>query len=175
MFVKAQDRDRKFSDVLVWAEGSGLQGCSAGSFDSNPDLYHQPDNCPHLVTRNSKVPEHLFQVTWTAPPCGCVTIRWNFWSEVVKTYSARVLHLQYRILRRLDGCRHFWTMLISFERRATYKDKKNIQILKLIILWFYSPNYTLQQKNHYILKADLMVNLSTIKPPNWTRKKLNMV
>nr|XP_034332476.1 uncharacterized protein LOC117691167 [Crassostrea gigas] len=75
LFVKAQDRDRKFSDVLVWAEGSGLQGCSAGSFDSNPDLYHQPDNCPHLVTRNSKVPEHLFQVTWTAPPCGCVTIR----------------------------------------------------------------------------------------------------
>ncbi|XP_048771863.1 uncharacterized protein LOC125677739 isoform X2 [Ostrea edulis] len=75
LYVRAQDSDRKFSDVLVWAEGSGLEGCSTGSFDTNPTYYHQPENCSHLVTRNSKVPEHTFLFTWKAPLCGCVTIR----------------------------------------------------------------------------------------------------
>ncbi|XP_062583584.1 uncharacterized protein LOC134245292 isoform X2 [Saccostrea cucullata] len=75
LHVNAQDSDRKFSDVLVWAEGSGLQGCSTGSFDTNPTYYHQPENCSHLVSRNSKLPGHTFLFTWTAPLCGCITIR----------------------------------------------------------------------------------------------------
>ncbi|XP_061176880.1 uncharacterized protein LOC133185591 isoform X2 [Saccostrea echinata] len=75
LHVNAQDSDRKFSDVLVWVEGSGLQGCSTGSFDTNPTYYHQPENCSHLVSRNSKFPGHSFLFTWTAPLCGCVTIR----------------------------------------------------------------------------------------------------
>ncbi|XP_022291801.2 uncharacterized protein LOC111103086 isoform X2 [Crassostrea virginica] len=75
LYVKAQDSDRKFSDVMVWAEESGQEGCKTGSFDTNPEFYHQPENCSHLVTRNSKAPGHTFHFSWTAPPCGCVTIR----------------------------------------------------------------------------------------------------
>ncbi|KAK3098147.1 hypothetical protein FSP39_016638 [Pinctada imbricata] len=49
--------------------------CPLGTFDTTSARFFQPSNCSHLVLKNTRGAEHTFAFGWTAPECGCVTIR----------------------------------------------------------------------------------------------------
>lgn len=48
-----------------------------------------------------------------------------------------LIRFSQRKLRELDCCGHFWTIFISFRRRAMYKNIENIQNFKAQIMGFF--------------------------------------
>ncbi|KAJ8315404.1 hypothetical protein KUTeg_007554 [Tegillarca granosa] len=74
LYVKAQDPNRKFTEVLL-STRSDTENCGMGTFDRDPELQGQPPNCSHIVYKATRSPEHTLIFSWTAPQCGCVNFR----------------------------------------------------------------------------------------------------
>jgi len=78
--IKAQDPNNKFGNVLLWLQKES-DICDIGVLDSTQGLYHQPENCPHMVYKDTRPATYKFTFRWTAPECGCILIRY-IWREL---------------------------------------------------------------------------------------------
>ena len=74
--VKAQDPNNKFGNVLLWLQRESDK-CDIGVLDSTQGLYHQPENCAHMVYKDTRPAAFKFTFRWTAPECGCILIRYT--------------------------------------------------------------------------------------------------
>lgn len=74
--VLAQDPNTQFGDVLLWLQTESDR-CKVGKLGATKGLYLQPENCPHMVFKDTKPAAHKFTFKWTAPACGCILIRYS--------------------------------------------------------------------------------------------------
>lgn len=72
--ILAQDPNKQFGDVLLWLQTESDR-CNVGVLGATKGLYLQPENCPHMVFKDTKPAEYKFTFKWTAPACGCILIR----------------------------------------------------------------------------------------------------
>ncbi|XP_063403363.1 uncharacterized protein LOC134687195 isoform X1 [Mytilus trossulus] len=72
--VLAQDPNTQFGDVLLWLQTESDR-CKVGKLDATKGLYLQPENCLHMVFKDTKPAAYKFTFKWTAPACGCILVR----------------------------------------------------------------------------------------------------